>query len=124
MLMLENMLAIALAAWGLWFTPPPIVIEGFDRDLGNVAGASGPVQVSPCYIDIDNARFARISPEWQQSVVTHEVGHCLGLWHFGTCNGPEIALMGCGILPGPTARDREELIRVNGYRLIVPVAFE
>lgn len=123
--MLENMVAIALIAWGLWFAPPPIQIEGFDHDLGIVAYSSGPEIVDPaCLIAVDNARFAQLPPAWQQSTITHEVGHCLGLGHFGTCNGPEIALMGCAILPGPTERDRVELIRVNGYRLVVGVAYD
>jgi len=117
--MLEQLVALALVAWGLWFTPPVIQIEGFDHDLGNVAQSSGPEIVTPCLIAVDNARFAQLTPAYQQSTITHEVGHCLGLGHFGTCNGEVIALMGCGILPGPTEVDRVMLIRIHGYRVIV-----
>ena len=123
--MLEHLLALALAIWELWFPAPEIVIQGFDNDLGNVAQSSGPEIVTPaCLIAVDNARFALLSPAYQQSTITHEVGHCLGLAHFGTCNGPEVAIMGCGILPEPTERDRVELVRVRGYRLLVPIAHD
>lgn len=81
---METMIALALLLWGWTF---PVVILGHDGRqepaYANVtAHASAPILdgVLPCDIWF-YAKWFALTPDQQQGVVTHEVGHCLGLDH-------------------------------------------
>lgn len=64
-----------------------------------------------CVITIGQSWYLTLSPEMQQAVITHEVGHCLGLAHD---DGPDNSIMHSKLPASlvPTLRDRSKVIRL------------
>lgn len=124
--MLENLIALAVVLWGLWFTPPPIDVQ-FHQPTQDIdaqgMGWSATFTDGSCLVSVHPTDFPALPADYQLAVILHEVGHCFGLGHYGHCQ-IEPAIMASCPVPVVTGRDRLELIRVNGYRLIVPIAFD
>ena len=79
--MLATLVAIALALWGFLLPVNIEVIPGTDPSFHGLATADRWTNPSKCTIRIYPAFYDLLTPFQQQGVVTHEVGHCLGLDH-------------------------------------------
>ena len=121
--MLAVLVSIALALWGVWFTPPMIGVQFHqntqDIDAQGMAW-SATFPDGSCLISVHPNDFPALPEGHKMAVVLHEVGHCLGLGHYGDCWDAPTIMASC-LLSEPTERDRIELIRANGYRSYVPM---
>jgi hypothetical protein len=111
--MFATMVAIALALWAAVgpFTAPKITVEPHytDAAYAGVTAVAGTVVDDPCLI-ILYPKFQWLTPEMQQTVIDHEVGHCLGLEHID----PSLGIMTSTAWgTEPTAADRAEFYRVH-----------
>ena len=113
--MLAALIAFALLQWNATFA-----IEGEFFTGGSNWWAQTGAHSDHCLIGVNEPWFTSATPELRQSVITHEVGHCLGLGHFGSCNYNE-AIMGCATLGEITGYDRAMLGAVRGNRVVVPM---
>lgn len=120
--MLATFIAMVTAAVLVWGGAHP-QIEVREEPAFAAAISSGPLPDGTCVIIADPVRMAGYTTEQQVSILTHEVGHCLGLGHFGTCNGPAPAIMGCATLGEITPYDRLKLAQVRGqaYTTVLPM---
>ena len=75
------LVAIALSRWGFLLPVNIEVIPGTDPSFHGTATADRWSDPSKCTIRIYPAFYDLLTPVQQQGVVTHEVGHCLGLDH-------------------------------------------
>lgn len=118
-----ELIAAALTLWGIWFTPPEIGVQfhqsSQDIDAQGMAW-SATFPDGSCLVSVHPTDFPALTPELQAYVMLHEVGHCLGLGHYGDCAFEPTIMASC-VVAEPTERDRLELIRVNGYRTVVPM---
>lgn len=119
--MLENLVAVAVVMWGLWFAPPPIDVQ-FHQPTQNIdaqgMGWSATMPDGSCLVSVHPTDFPALPIDYQMAVMLHEVGHCFGLGHFGHCQLEPAVMASCPI-PLPTERDRVELIRIRGYRAVL-----
>lgn len=118
---LISMIFLALSAWGV-SSPTPIVAH-IDT-IGWIPAVTA-VDTSECRIYADPVVMAQYSSFQQQSIITHEVGHCLGLSHYGDCNS-QPSIMGCATLGYITDYDRMRLNMQQGviHRLYVGVTYD
>ena len=120
--MLTPLVAIALSLWAVWF---PVSIQTQfhqptqDIDAQGMAW-SATFPDGSCLISVHPHDFTALTPELQSYVILHEVGHCLGLGHFGDCDSEPTIMASCVVIE-PTERDRIELIRLHGHRTVVPM---
>jgi hypothetical protein len=120
--MLAPLVAIALSLWAVWF---PVSIQTQfhqptqDIDAQGMAW-SATFPDGSCLVSVHPTDFTALSESNQLAVMLHEVGHCLGLGHFGDCGADQTVMASC-MLAEPTERDRLELIRANGHRTVVPM---
>ena len=116
---MNAIIAVCLAIWGV-LSAPAIAVEFYQNDNGQLAqtGAHG----GNCLIAVYEPGWNTLSADEQRSLMLHEVGHCLGLDHFGSCNYNE-AIMGCWSLPEPTGYDRARLAALNSpaHRAVLPM---
>lgn len=115
----------ALMLWGAWFTVPEIRTQYHqptqDIDAQGMAWASPAVVGQPyCLISVHPTDFPALTAFNQMAVMLHEVGHCLGLGHYGDCWDDATIMASCA-LAEPTMGDRIELIRLRGYRTVAPM---
>jgi hypothetical protein len=121
--MLNALVVIALSLWAAWFPTPPIATQYHQPtqpvDQQGMAW-SATLPDGSCLISVHPTDFPALTPELQAYVVLHEVGHCLGLGHYGNC-ATEPTIMASCVVAEPTERDRIELIRLHGHRTVVPM---
>jgi hypothetical protein len=120
---MATLIALVLALWGVTFTHPIFVNFHTDPALGigfayvqQLEHPDGP-PVGSCTISFDEARWATMTQAQRESLALHEVGHCLGLGHYGSCNA-NLSIMGCPSLGRVTGYDRA---MGAGNRLFVPM---
>lgn len=117
------LVSAALILWGIWFAPPVINTQVHqptqDIDAQGMAW-SATFPDGSCLISVHPHDFTALPSNLQSYVMLHEVGHCLGLGHYGDC-ATEPTIMASCVVAEPTLRDRIELIRVRGYRTVVPM---
>jgi hypothetical protein len=111
------LIAYALALWATVgpFVAPSITVESAD---GNPAYAQARPSLAwtngngtdACVITIWHLYFDQLPPAAQQDVITHEVGHCLGLSHIDPAEG--VMTSTAGVFPFSDA-DRLEFLRVH-----------
>lgn len=120
------LVSAALILWGIWFTPPTINTQFHqptqDIDAQGMAWSAAFPDGS-CLISVHPTEFPALTPELQAYVMLHEVGHCLGLGHYGDC-ATEPTIMASCVVAEPTLIDRIELIRLHGRQAVVSVAFD
>ena len=120
--MLEYILALAIAIWGI-VPPLPISVEFYDNPQAPNAQA-GCVETE-CFIGIQQSWWDAASDDYRLGTMLHEVGHTYGLNHYGSCNY-NLSVMGCPAIPYVTDYDRVELAVSQGtaYSLIVDVSYD
>ena len=118
--MIATILALALTLWGV-LPQVPITPLFHNQETGQVASAV--LLPDVCYIHIQQSWWNTETEAYRQSVILHEVGHCLGLPHFGDCNQTP-SIMGCAGLGYVTPYDRLRLAMYQGrgYGVYVVVA--
>lgn len=111
--MLATLLTLALAAWGA-INPPSITIEWFANEIGGgiYAQTGYHPETSSCLIGVSSTHWGELTPDQQLDVIEHEVGHCLGLAHYGSCN-VNVSVMGCALGTPVTDYDRLRYKMVN-----------
>lgn len=112
--------SLALATWGALHAPQ-IDVDFFQNDIGALAQTGCP-ETNHCLIAVYEPGWNQLSDEQRRWLIHHEVGHTLGLDHYGSCNA-NLANMGCWWMP-MTDFDRVRLESVEGRatRIVVPVA--
>ncbi len=122
-----NILAIILWAFTQWgVSPIPVTIVTEDTPL--IAYTYTPANQTIKEIHYDKTYLATAPEADLRSVTLHEVGHVLGLQHYGDCNTTDhMAIMGCANLGYITDYDRLQLFRarerqqtIRTYRLLLP----
>lgn len=117
--MLAYLVGLALAAWGV-LAPPVIDVEWFSNEIG--AGIYAQTGYQPasnyCLIGVSSTHWNELTPDQQLYVIEHEVGHCLGLDHYGSCNY-NVSVMGCATGTPVTDYDRlrYKLASGRGYKI-------
>ena len=122
MAVLFTYIAAALLAWGIT-SAPAITAEFHSNPAAPIAQAgAGLPPDGHCLIGVFDGWWASASEADRQSVMTHEMGHCLGLGHYGDCNSIP-SIMGCAFLGEITDYDRVMLARArgSGYAVVVPM---
>lgn len=110
---LELYVAKALLAWGI--TVSGITMEFYGNpEAPN--GQAGKLEDGSCLIGVYQAWWDEADEFNRESLILHEVGHCAGLGHYGSCNG-ELSIMGCPNLGYLTGYDKAMV----GYRVMVPM---
>jgi hypothetical protein len=114
------LIALVLTLWGTLYMPH-ITVEFFQNDIG-AAAQTGCPSPGECIIAIDEPQWDAMTPARRQSLLLHEVGHTLGLGHYGSCNA-NVSVMGCWVVEELTGIDHAELdgLQIPGHRLIVPM---
>ena len=112
------LIALVLLMWGVTVAPV-ITVEISEHDFG--IGAQANVYApGKCLIGVNGPRWKLLNETERMSLMLHEVGHCLGLGHYGSCNA-ELSIMGCPSLGRITDYDRAMLA---GNRLFVPMVVQ
>ena len=114
--MLAGMAVLVALALALWGASVAIRVEFFQNDVGLTA-QSNVYEPGKCLIGIHEPRWAALDEGERQSIMLHEVGHCLGLGHYGSCNA-HLSIMGCPSLGRVTEYDKAMLA---GNRVFVPM---
>jgi hypothetical protein len=112
---MATLIALVLLMWGVTVAPA-ITVEFSVGDMG-VGGQANVYAPGKCMIGLDGPRWERLNETERMSLMLHEVGHCLGLGHYGSCNA-NLSIMGCPSLGRVTDYDRAMLA---GNRLFVPM---
>ena len=112
-----TLVALALAIWGVFSPPTPIVpITLSDPNPSTVALAVPTASSCPILL---SRLFAVASPAMQLHIIIHEVGHCLGASHTDSPNS--IMTPNLTNVERPTAFDYQRLGITTRRSLFVPM---
>lgn len=128
MIALLAYLFVALALWA--YPAPEIRIHEWDQDSQPESEWAQPDALAWALFADDGSCDIWVWPEhfwyWidepaRQNVITHEVGHCLGVGHLEGWERPGVMNYLTVLTTGePTMWDRAEYVRHHGYRLVLP----